>query len=141
MPHRSAPRVAVFLLALGACHLIGCSDSVKPPGKHEPTDPETVLTFAPLENDTTSFRVHFYWNGTDADGEVVRFYLAVDADTAQPIPQWHTTTAKDTTLLFLVDPILEFRRHAFMISAVDDKGAYDKTPARRFFAAKSLPPT
>jgi hypothetical protein len=28
-----------------------------------------------------------------------------------------------------------------MISAVDDRRAYDKTPARRFFSAKSNPPT
>ncbi len=141
MLYRSALRVAVLLMVVGAWHLIGCSNSVKPPAKPALQDPETELTFAPIENDTTSFRVHFYWNGTDLDGEVVRFYFAVDADTAQPITQWHTTTRKDTTFLFLVDPILEYRRHAFMISAVDDKGYYDKTPARRFFAAKSIPPT
>lgn len=141
MQYRSASRVLALVLALGAGHLIGCSDSVKPPEPPGPQDPETELTFAPLENDTTWFRVHFYWNGTDRDGEVVRFLFAVDADTAQPIPDWRTTTRKDTSLVFLVDPILEFRRHAFMISAVDDKGAYDKTPARRFFAAKSVPPT
>ena len=141
MLYRFAPRVAVLLMVVGAWHLIGCSNSVKPPAKPVRQEPETELTFAPIENDTTSFRVHFYWNGTDLDGEVVRFYFAVDADTAQPITQWHTTSRKDTTLLFLVDPILEIRRHAFMISAVDDKGYYDKTPARRFFAAKSIPPT
>jgi len=135
-----ALRALVLLLALGAANLIGCSNSVKP-AKPPATDPETELTLAPIENDTTSFRVHFYWNGYDRDGEVVRFHFAVDADTAQPIPDWRTTTAKDTTFLFLVDPILEIRRHAFMVSAVDDKGRYDKTPARRFFSAKSIPPT
>ncbi len=139
---RRAPLFLVaVLLFLGAGHLIGCSRSVKPPAKPVPTDPETQLTFAPIENDTTSFRVHFYWNGTDRDGEVVRFYFAVDADTAHPIPEWRTTTAKDTTFLFLVDPILEIRGHVFMISAVDDRGGYDHTPARRFFSAKSAPPT
>jgi hypothetical protein len=140
MLNRSAPLAVAFLLGLGAGHLIGCSNSVKP-GSKAFTDPETELTQAPIENDTTSFRVHFYWNGYDRDGSVVRFYFAVDADTVQPIPQWRTTSARDTTFIFLVDPILEIRRHVFMISAVDENGAYDKTPARRFFSAKSIPPT
>src|SRR6185295_3342624 len=138
---RSVLLLVAVLLVLGAGQLIGCSNSVKPPAKPIPTDPETQLTFAPIANDTTSFRVHIYWNGTDLDGEVVRFYFAIDADTTLPIPEWRTTTAKDTVLLFLVDPILEIRKHVFMISAVDDRGGYDRTPARRFFSAKSDPPT
>jgi len=114
---------------------------VKPPPKPSPLDPETELTYAPIENDTTSFRVRFYWNGYDRDGEVVRFYYAVDVDSLKPIPEWRSTTANDTTFILLVDPVLEIRGHVFMISAVDDKGGYDKTPARRFFSAKSAPPT
>ena len=141
MMRRFAPLLVVLLLFLGAGQLIGCSNSVKPPAKPVPLDPETELTYAPIENDTTTFRVRFYWNGSDRDGEVVRFYYAVDAESLKPIPEWRTTTAKDTTFLFLVDPILEIRGHVFMISAVDDKGYYDKTPARRFFSAKSAPPT
>ena len=139
MMRRFAPLLAVLLL-LGAGQLIGCSDSVKPPAKPVPQDPETELTYAPIENDTTTFRVRFYWNGYDRDGEVVRFYYAVDADTLKPINEWRSTTAKDTTFLFLVDPVLEIRGHVFMISAVDDKGGYDHSPARRFFSAKSIPP-
>ena len=141
MMRRFAPLLVVLLLFLGAGQLIGCSDPVKPPAKPVPQDPETELTYAPIENDTTTFRVRFYWNGFDRDGEVVRFYFAVDNDSLKPISEWRTTTAKDTTFLFLVDPILEIRGHVFMISAVDDKGGYDKTPARRFFSAKSAPPT
>jgi hypothetical protein len=139
MLHRTAPFVATLLLGLGVGHLIGCSNSAKPNAAY--TDPETELIQAPIENGTTSYRVHFYWNGYDRDGEVVRFYFAVDADTVQPIPQWRTTRARDTTFIFLVDPILEIRPHVFMISAVDENGAYDKTPARRFFSTKSIPPT
>jgi hypothetical protein len=114
---------------------------VKPRPKPEALDPETELTFAPIEFDTTTFRVHFYWNGWDKDGEVVRFYFATDADTALPITQWHTTTAKDTTLKFLVDPIEKVRKHVFMISALDNSSRYDKTPARRTFSARTDPPT
>src|SRR5882672_2627002 len=140
MQRRVASLIVSILLAIGTGQLIGCSNSVKPPAKPVPLDPETELTYAPIENDTTTFRVRFYWNGSDRDGEVVRFYYAVDAESLKPIPEWRTTTAKDTTFLFLVDPILEIRGHVFMISAVDDKGYYDRTPARRFFSAKSAPP-
>ena len=35
--------------------------------------PQTELTYAPLEFDTTNFRVHLYWNAYDNDGEVTRF--------------------------------------------------------------------
>jgi hypothetical protein len=141
MQRRAISLIVSLLLAVGTGYLIGCSDSVKPPAKPVPQDPETELTFAPIENDTTTFRVRFFWNGYDRDGEVVRFHYAVDADTMLPIPEWRTTTAKDTTFLFLVDPVLEIRGHVFKISAVDDKGQHDKTPAQRFFSAKSDPPT
>jgi hypothetical protein len=138
---RRSARLLVALLLLGGGHLLGCSSSVKPPPKPVPLDPETELTYAPLDHDTTTFRVRFYWNGYDRDGEVVGFRFAVDADSMKPIPEWRSTTANDTTFLLLVDPVTEVRGHVFMISAVDDKGDYDKTPARRFFSSKSAPPT
>jgi hypothetical protein len=141
MQRRAAPLIVSLVLALGALYIAGCSDSVKPPPKPPALDPETELTYAPIEKDTTSFRVRFYWNGYDRDGEVVSFHYAVDADTLKPIPEWKSTTAKDTTFLFLVDPVLEIRQHVFKISAVDDRGGYDHSPAQRFFSAKSPPPT
>jgi hypothetical protein len=102
--------------------------------------PQTELTNAPVQYDTTTFRVHFYWNGFDFDGEVVRFHLAVDDDSLKPVMQWRTTTAKDTTLLFLVDPVLESKVHAFKVAAEDNDGHVDPTPASRTFSAKTLPP-
>lgn len=105
------------------------------------SSPETELTYAPLDNDTTSYRIRLYWNGFDRDGEVVHFIFAIDADTALPVTQWKSTSAKDSTFTFLVDPILEMRGHVFMISAVDNDGLHDRTPARRFFSAKTKPPT
>jgi hypothetical protein len=130
-----------MLFAL-VCVLFAASCSKGPPNiaKPNPLDPQTELTFAPIEFDTTAFRVHFYWNGYDDDGEVLRFHYAVDADTALPINQWRTTTAKDTTLLFLVDPVKELLVHVFKVSAEDNSGRWDKTPASRAFSAKTLPP-
>ena len=118
-----------------------CSKGPTPPTKPIPQDPQTELTFAPIEFDTTAFRVHFFWNAYDDDGEVMRFHFAVDGDTVRPINEWQTTTAKDTILLFLVDPVRELKLHVFKVSAEDNDGHWDKTPASRAFSAKTLPPT
>jgi hypothetical protein len=127
--------VLVFVLFAASCSK---GPTVPPPPPQQ--EPQTELTFAPVQYDTTTFRVHFYWNGYDDDGEVMRFHYAVDADTVLPINQWRTTTAKDTTLLFLVDPVKELAIHVFKISAEDNDGKWDKTPASRAFSAKTLPP-
>src|SRR5882762_6680504 len=127
--------VVVFVFAAS------CSKGPTPPARPDKLDPETELTFAPIEFDTTAFRVHFFWNAYDNDGEVMRFHFAVDADTALPINQWRTTIAKDTTLLFLVDPVKELKVHVFRVSAEDNDGRWDKTPASRAFSAKTVPPT
>lgn len=126
--------VVVFIFAAS------CSKGPTPPKRPEQLDPQTELTFAPIEFDTTAFRVHFFWNAYDDDGEVIRFHFAVDADTAAPINEWRTTTAKDTTLLFLVDPVKELKVHVFKVSAEDNDHRWDKTPASRAFSAKTAPP-
>src|SRR5882762_3499780 len=118
-----------------------CSKAPTPPGKHVELAPQTELTYAPVQYDTTGFRVHFYWTGYDDDGEVTRFHYAVDNDTLLPIQQWRTTVAKDTTLLFLVDPVAELKIHVFKVSAEDNSGKVDLTPASRAFSAKTVPPT
>jgi hypothetical protein len=121
--------------------IASCAKAPTPPdvGKNKP--PQTELTFAPIQFDTTTFRVHFYWNAFDDDGEVIRFHFATDDDTLLPPSQWHTTTSKDTTLLFLVDPIRELRVHVFKVAAEDNNGNIDPTPASRAFSAKTIPPT
>ena len=134
--------VGLILIGLVALLLTAsCSKAPTPPATPPKMDPETELTFAPVQYDTTTFRVHFYWNGFDDDGEVIRFYYAVDNDTLLPPTQWRSTVAKDTTLLFLVDPVKELKVHVFKVSAVDNEGRYDQTPASRAFSAKTIPPT
>ena len=133
------------LVVLIACLVLavvvaGCAEEATAPPTPDPAAPETELTFAPLEGDTSTFRIHFYWNGSDRDGEVVRFRYALDADTLKPQSEWTTTTAKDTTLLFLVDPVKEVLGHVFWISSEDNEGRIDPTPAKRFFSAKTIPP-
>jgi hypothetical protein len=136
--HRRRITFTAILLVIVAW-LVGCSKTptTAPP---KPQDPQTELTYAPLEGDTASYRIHFYWNGYDNDGEVTRFRIALDGDTALAPNQWHSTVAKDTTLLFLVDPVKEVKGHVFWVAAEDNNGNIDKTPAKRFFSAKTIPP-
>src|SRR5688572_13241300 len=136
---RSWIRTTLVIAALCVVGHVGCSKPTDPVPP-APKTPETELTYAPLEGDTTSFRIHFFWNGYDDDGEITRFRYAVDADTARPFSEWTATEAKDTTLLFLVDPVTEIRGHVFWIVAEDDAGNFDPTPAKRFFSAKTIPP-
>jgi len=130
---------AAVLAGLAAALVAGCSDTVAPP-KPLKQNPETELTYAPLEGDTASYRIHFFWNGYDNDGEVIRFRYALDADTSNAPSTWIPTTAKDTTLLFLVDPVQEVRGHVLWVVAEDNEGRFDPTPAKRFFSAKTIPP-
>ena len=133
-----------LIIALAASLILaswmGCGKKVNPPTAPVPLDPETELTYAPLEGDTSTFRVHFFWNGYDNDGEVVRFRYALDADTANDPHTWTSTVSKDTTLLFLVDPVTDIRGHVFWVASEDNDGKIDPTPAKRFFSAKTLPP-
>ena len=99
--------------------------------------PQTELTYAPLEFDTTNFRVHLYWNAYDNDGEVTRFHFAVDGDSSGPTARWKTTTANDTILVFSVAPVSV---HTFKIAAEDNDGQIDPTPASRTFSARTVPP-
>ena len=140
--HSTRVRCAGLILAAFIAWVLasGCSKGkagFTPPPKK---DPETELTYAPVQYDTTTFRVHFFWTGFDDDGEVKRFHFAVDTDTLRPPGEWPTTTSKDTTLLFQVDPIQELKVHVFKVAAEDNEGRIDRTPASRAFSAKTLPP-
>lgn len=138
-PLKSVP---LLLVALVAALFAGCGKDTGTGPKPLPRAPETELTYAPISGDTTGYRVRLFWNGYDTDGEVTRFRYAIDADTSEPdLSKWKTTTAKDTTLLLRVDPILEIRGHVFWVSAEDNDGHIDPTPAKRYFSTKTIPPT
>jgi hypothetical protein len=130
---------------LGLALAAGCGKAPTPPKRPAPAAPNTELTYAPVENDTVSFRIHFYWSGYDGDGEVVAYRWVVDPDSATANDMtratWNRTAAKDTTLLFLVDPVQEVKRHVFMIAAEDNSGLIDPTPSVRYFSAVTIPPT
>jgi hypothetical protein len=136
----SLRHVGTFVLGLVLALAAGCSKEPTRVSERFGSAPQTELTYAPLDLDTTSFRVHLYWNGYDNDGEVTRYHFAVDADSLAPLVNWKTTTATDTTLQFSVDPISALHVHAFKIAAEDNDGRIDPTPASRTFSARTAPP-
>ncbi len=130
----------IFLALVAIYNGTSCSKGPVVPPTPDKLYPETELTYAPVQYDTTTFRVHFYWSGYDDDGEVMRFHYAVDDDTLRPSNEWRTTVSKDTILLFLVDPVRELKVHVFKVAAEDNDGRIDRSPASRAFSAKTLPP-
>jgi len=133
--------VPVLSLAFVVAIFAGCAKDNGAGPKPVLQDPETELTYAPLQGDTAGFRVHLFWNGYDRDGEVTEFHYAIDSDTMETdLSKWKSTTSKDTTLLLLVDPVKEIRGHVFWVAAEDNDGHIDPTPAKRFFSTRTIPP-
>jgi len=109
--------------------------------------PSPPITMIPV-------RYHLYWAGSDKDGAIAGFYLAVVETTAVPIPglgipplpgpkptDYHYTTKTDSTFIFTVDELITDRLHAFYIYSVDDQGKPDPTPAKfTFNAIDRFPP-
>jgi hypothetical protein len=98
--------------------------------------PETYLTAAPVESTTSSYLYHLYWNGTDPDGEVVGFYVAVTDSNLEPDPDslsW--TTRTDSSIAFRVAGTTQTLAHRFYVSAVDNEGRQDPSPAWVYFEA------
>ncbi|HET9950903.1 MAG TPA: hypothetical protein VFS09_03820 [Candidatus Eisenbacteria bacterium] len=141
MTIRSSLRlVSALSLALLAAVLVGCSKDATAP-KPQPLAPETELTYAPLQGDTAGFRVHLFWNGYDRDGEVATFRFAIDSDTLElDMAKWKSTASHDTTLLLPVDPVKNVRGHVFWVSAEDNDGNIDPTPAKRYFSTSTIAP-
>jgi hypothetical protein len=98
------------------------------------------LIQGPLESDTTGLEVHFYWYGTDKDGEIARYRFAIDDQDGKPPSEWQTTRATDSTFRFTVGPG-STKQHRFKVAAEDDQGHIDPTPAGRVFSSQTIPPT
>ncbi|MBK9471668.1 MAG: hypothetical protein IPO18_05210 [bacterium] len=121
--------------------------------------PETYIIGAPTEHGGGYYRFHVYWYGRDEDGYIERFVWALSSGTAQDprtdddeedrffnpgvnastLAVGHWTTRTDSIFNFTVDnganPSAERTLH---LVALDDRGAFDRTPARLHFFANSL---
>ncbi len=121
--------------------------------------PETYITGAPAETSGGYYHYHIYWYGTDADGLVERFVWALtdtsvqDIDTDEDeedqrfnpalnistleIGNWTTNT--DSTFDFEIrqGSNLAYDMTLHLV-AVDDRGDFDRTPARLHFISNAL---
>jgi hypothetical protein len=98
--------------------------------------PDTYLTAVPVESTTVSYLYHLYWSGTDPDGEVVGFFVAVTDSNVIPHPDslvW--TTRTDTAIAFKVAGTSQTLTHRFYATAVDNEGRADPSPAWVYFEA------
>ncbi|MCK4546348.1 MAG: hypothetical protein KAW17_02810 [Candidatus Eisenbacteria sp.] len=117
------------VLVLCATVMAGCSDDpVKPIGRNSP--PQTIA-FLPENPDTSLYRQALSWWGEDMDGEVTHYLFRFLYDSAEwraGDTSWVTTTATESTFYLPVSN--ELAVHTFEVTAVDDDGAEDPTPAR-----------
>jgi len=156
----SRRRIAVGLLLalLGLTVLFGCR-AFTPEVVIVNRAPETFIVGAPAETSGGYYHFHVYWYGTDADGAVTRFVWALtdtsiqdhrnqgDEEDARFNPATnvstlqigHYTTRTDTVFDFQIDqgPVLAYKK-TFHIVAMDDRGDFDRTPARLRFTSNAL---
>lgn len=134
------PLLLVLLL------LWGCE--AEHPGSPLPNKPpDTRIVVAPLEGTEHDHYIsptklfHIQWFGSDPDGEVVRYLLKIDDNEV-----W--TTATDSDIAFeaaLIDSSdTTYTRlkedHLISVTAEDNLGAVDPTPATRMFYAVNYAP-
>ena len=121
--------------------------------------PETYLTGAPVDEGSGQFHFHLFWHGTDSDGRVERYVWALTDSTIQDedtdddeedirfnpaliittLEIGHWTTRTDTIIDFQINQgSVTSRDMTFHIVAVDDRGDFDRTPARLYFLSNAL---
>jgi hypothetical protein len=115
--------------------------------------PETELWYAPPESTEYEYLVHIFWRGLDNDGTVAR-YIWTQTDTiidgelawnpAERLRDFRSgriTSRTDSVFSFTAYQStggglgLKKNRQAFHVSAIDDRGVIDPTPARIEFVA------
>ncbi len=153
---RLATSLLLSLLALTV--LFGCR-AFEPAVVIVNKPPETYIIGAPAETSGGYFHFHVWWYGTDEDGQVTKYVWALTdssiqdhtvegdeedsrfnpATNASTLRIGHWTTRTDTTFDFTI------RRGANLANdmtlhmvAVDDRGAYDRTPARLHFISNAI---
>lgn len=122
----------LFILFCGFVILQGCTDV--PEGINANLSPETYLSLFPdsiISPQKT--RIKITWWGDDPDGLVTGYQFSFDST------NWTYTSANDSTFqLIIVGNDSTFR---FWVSAIDDKGSIDPTPATNLYPVYNSPPT
>jgi hypothetical protein len=147
--------LAIFLLMAAG----GCSDGLFTGEMTNNILPVIQLTNGPIEGDTTSYRVHFFWYASDEDGSVDHYeFVLVEGNPIGFDPadttgsgKWSRTKATDSLFIVEADNHVgnttidnrlygKFQKtHTFFIRAVDDRGGVSEA-AYRSFTAHTLAP-
>jgi hypothetical protein len=145
--------IAAAALIFAATLAAGCSNEVYTGTQKKNTPPEVWLSSGPVEGDTTSYQVHFYWGGWDPDGEITHFeFVVVDGDPigfdpadTTGIEKWQVTTSYDSVIRVTADdnarpweenPLYTRydKTHTFFIRGVDLEGERSQVVSRSFTA-------
>jgi hypothetical protein len=140
MPRSHRPLLGLVLLGLFLVLAFGCRQEV-PPLFQRNQPPETFLTVVPEDSARGFYRYHVYWHGQDTDGRIERYLFAItDTLERDENDDWTPVLADDKergVFTTKTDSIFLFNaargRQALHMSAVDDFGDFDLTPARAFF--------
>jgi hypothetical protein len=130
--HASRALAAGLAIAFWLAAVAGCNDNQLGAQKRRPNrSPETILSSGPPDSTYgTSYKVHLFWSGSDADGTIDHYdfilvdhpagndsIAARDPNYAHTVavtppepndPRWTATTANDTIIVSLADTL----RHA-----------------------------
>jgi hypothetical protein len=139
---RVVHRGLLSLLAVLALPISGCRR--EPPSNVDRNRaPETYITRAPAESTLAYYRVRMYWGGSDPDGAIAYYEIAVTDSNEIPGEDLEEGTGYTRTLrtdsLFTLsaDPPVEQQvmGHRLYVRAVDNEGKLDPTPALAYFVA------
>ena len=156
--HRRSLAGALLLILAATTALFGCR-AFEPEVVIVNKGPETYVTGSPIEGGGGQFHFHVFWYGTDRDGSVERYVWALTDGTIQDsttdedeedtrfnpavsittLDIGHWTTRTDTIFDFQInDGSITSADMTFHIVAVDDRGDFDRTPARLYFLSNAL---
>src|SRR6266849_6029955 len=146
----------VFVASIGLVLVAGTACRKLPTDTNDRNRaPDTYLSAAPVDSISNSglvripYRYRAQWSGSDVDGEVVGFFVAVTETTVEvtsgrpfklppPKPRdYKFTTARESLFTFDVTEGRGVdREHALYVYAVDNQGKVDPTPAVTHFVAR-----
>jgi hypothetical protein len=155
---RVKSRVLPGLLAVLAALAAGQGCSEKAGGTRYPNSrPDTYISKGPSEANPNYYIVEMFWYGTDTDGDVDHYDVAVVRNISRESPvvldslDWMSTRANDSTFVMPADsccygepgdgdPYLAISYWGIFVRAVDNNGSADLSPANVFFmAANAIP--
>src|SRR5215207_1742490 len=146
----------VFVVLVGLILVVGAGCRKVPTENNDRNRaPDTYLSAAPLDTiaggglSRIPHRYRAQWAGSDIDGEVVGFFVAVtettlDLATGRPykLPpprpsQFRFTTSRESLFTFnVLEGRGNDREHALYVFSVDNQGKVDPTPAVTHFVAR-----